>query len=373
MTRLKHDIVHPFVIANNKLSLPFAGAASARDVGPLYCQTWSKNSEERHVDSVEATVTPIWWKQWDPGSRDAVTPLLISCNLVDTENEPFFVSVSSNACEDASNVLRVEPSTNGDYSRNFTVCVKDMNFSYDISNRLIEWFELLKLLGADRVDVYVAKVPKRVQKVLQFYAANKFVTVRPAPRPSSETLWQRRRDHLLAYNDCLYRNLRQSRYIVPLDVDEIIVPREDETWPKLMTKLESLESRAASLAVSNAFFFDSFGDEYDDEDGSNKLPHTLRYLRRSSLISPAPQYSKSFVSTSKALTVFNHYALGALAGAERARAVPQDKALLHHYKKACRPALVDCHQYTVGTVRDESLLRLAGSLITNVNKVLDSI
>lgn len=367
MTRLRHDIVSPFVIANNKLS-SFAGAASAQDVGPLYCQTWSKNSEE-HVDSVEATVTPIWWKQWDPGSKDAVTPLLISCNLVDTESEPFFVSVSSDACKGASNVLKVEPSTDGEYSRNFTVCVKDMNFSYDMSNRLIEWFELLKLLGADRVDVYVAKVPKSVHKVLQFYAKNKFVTVRPAPRPPSETLWQRRRDHLLAYNDCLYRNLRQSRYIVPLDVDEVIVPREDETWLKLMTDLESLGSGAASLAVSNAFFFDSFGDEFDD----NKLPHTLRHLRRSSLISPAPQYSKSFVSTSKALTVFNHYALGALAGAERARAVPQDKALLHHYKKACRPALVDCHQYTVGTVRDETLLRLASSLITNVNKVLDSI
>lgn len=352
---------------------------------------------------MEATITPIWWKEWDPGSKEAVTPLLISCTLTSPKSKPFFTSLSKNACEEVTNILKVQPPTVGEYVRNFTVCVKDLNFSSDISDRLVEWFELLKLLGADKVDVYVAKINRSVKKVLDFYTRTGFSNVRSAPRPSSDTLWQRRRDHLLAYNDCLYRNLRKSRYIIPLDIDEVIVPREDETWSQLLNKLSPLEGKqpgAASLAVSNAFFFDSFSDvayedtvetvtkeeEYNDirrnvrrkytmmkKNLRRPLPHTLRHLRRSSLVSPAPQYSKSFVSTSKALTVFNHYALGALAGAERARAVPPSIALLHHYKSTCRPALVDCHQYTTTTVKDDTLLRLASPLITNVNKVLDAI
>lgn len=328
----------------------------------------------KKLQAIEATITSIWWKEWDPGTKDAITPLLISCPLNEPKKSRFHVSISASPCEKVSNLLAVETEAIKEYERNFTVCVKDMRFYHDISDRLIEWFELLKLLGAEKVDVYVAQVPKLVQRVLRYYSESGLVNMRAAPRQTADSLWQRRRDHLLAYNDCLYRNLKTSRYVVPLDVDEVIVPREEESWSSLLTRLYQIENKApgaASLAVSNAFFFDAFSEEriYQDE----RTPHTLRHLWRSSLVSPVPQYSKSFVSTSRALTVFNHYALSALAGAERARAVPVEMALLHHYKAACRPALVDCHQYTTSTVKDETLLRLANHLITNVNKVLDTI
>lgn len=381
---------------------------------------------------MEATVTQIWWSEWDPGTRDTVTPLLVSCALTAPKDTSFITTVTEDPCESSSFVLAIKPPNFSDYVRNFTVCVKDMNFQNDISVRLVEWFELLKLLGAEKIDLYVGYVPNAVRKVLEYYSAQGIASVRDAPRPLAASLWQRRRDHLLAYNDCLYRNLRISKYIVPLDIDEMIVPRNVRTWSQLLEDLQPLEKEApgaASLAVSNAFFFDSFNVDYttteitnkmkrsfpeskynlkerrkygeqNKSDGGNKIngslreafeanlievdakeaskevedvPHTLKHLHRSALVSPAPEYSKSFVSTGRALTVFNHYALGALAGAERARAVPPSTALLHHYKAACQPALVDCQLYTTLSVKDDTLLRLAGDLVVNINKVLNKI
>lgn len=403
------------------------------ELGSFYCQTWTTSEDNdlpSRLEIVEATVTQIWWSEWDPGTRDTVTPLLVSCALTAPKDASFITTVTEDPCESSSFVLAIKPPNFSDYVRNFTVCVKDMSFQNDISVRLVEWFELLKLLGAEKIDLYVGYIPNTVRRVLEYYSEQGIASVRDAPRPPAAGLWQRRRDHLLAYNDCLYRNLRSSKYIVPLDIDEMIVPRNVLTWSQLLEDLQPLENEApgaASLAVSNAFFFDSFnvdyttteitkkmkisypetkynykerqkyGEQYKKDKGNKingslveafevnliavdvkeaskemkDVPHTLKHLHRSALVSPAPEYSKSFVSTARALTVFNHYALGALAGAERARAVPPSKALLHHYKAACQPALVDCQLYTTLSVKDDTLLRLAGDLVVSINKVLN--
>jgi hypothetical protein len=54
--------------------------------------------------------------------------------------------------------------------KQFGVCVKDLRFgTVDMSVRLIEWLELLKILGADKVFLYSLKVHKNMNKVLDYY------------------------------------------------------------------------------------------------------------------------------------------------------------------------------------------------------------
>ena len=41
----------------------------------------------------------------------------------------------------------------------------------------------------------------------------------------------------LELNDCFYRNIHKYKYLVPLDVDEVIVPVKADHWPQMMDQI----------------------------------------------------------------------------------------------------------------------------------------
>lgn len=50
------------------------------------------------------------------------------------------------------------------------VCVQAFRFgTYDVSVRLVEWLEMVKLLGADKVYFYVYGATESMMKVLRHY------------------------------------------------------------------------------------------------------------------------------------------------------------------------------------------------------------
>jgi len=54
--------------------------------------------------------------------------------------------------------------------KQFGVCVQGLRFgTVDMSVRLIEWLELLKILGADKVFFYYLLAHKNMNKVLDYY------------------------------------------------------------------------------------------------------------------------------------------------------------------------------------------------------------
>lgn len=72
-------------------------------------------------------------------------------------------------CDNATNNLRIiyeKPAVKKD----FAVCVKGLDFLHeDLSVRLVEWIELLNLLGADKVFFYELQVHPNISKVLKYY------------------------------------------------------------------------------------------------------------------------------------------------------------------------------------------------------------
>ena len=163
-----------------------------------------------------------------------------------------------------------------------------------------------------------------VTRVLEHYAAEGLATTVNVTLPGFQpnypperrrylraNIWQKRRFELVHYNDCLYRNLYRYQFVVPLDVDEVLVPLQYRTWAELIDHLEEVNPRLlhrfASLSVRNVYFFDNLTQTPDQS-----LPehfHVLRHTERSSNISGRGLSSKALVSTKGALTVFNHYAL----------------------------------------------------------------
>ena len=82
---------------------------------------------------------------------------------------PVSVSLVENKCEYANNNIRVvynrkKPKTSS--KKTFGVCVKGLDFpGEDLSLRLVEWIELVTLLGAGKIYMYLMDVHPNVLKV----------------------------------------------------------------------------------------------------------------------------------------------------------------------------------------------------------------
>lgn len=121
----------------------------------------------------------------------------------------------------------------------FAVCVKGLDFlQQDLSTRLVEWIELLGLLGADKIFLYELEVHPNISKVLNYYQKTGKIVLTPITLPGEQPnipglrhmylkskITSKRQNEVIPYNDCLYRNLYSYDYIALMDTDEVILPK----------------------------------------------------------------------------------------------------------------------------------------------------
>lgn len=179
-----------------------------------------------------------------------------------------------------------------------------------------------------------------------------------------KTIWQKRRYEIVAYNNCFYRNLVKSRFVIPLDIDEVIVPKLVPTWNDFLQSISHVVNvdEYASLTVSNAYFF-------DEKKAKGSIFFFENIFR--SPFSPKEESGKSFVNTKNTLSVFNHYALNVTPGVNRVYFLPPDWIQMNHYKFDCDIRLLpQCANYRSShKILDYSLFRLRSQFNINYDNV----
>lgn len=231
------------------------------------------------------------------------------------------------------------------------VCVKGLYFTKDNSKELMQWIEMLYLLGAKHIHMYNYRLHKNARRLLKFYQRYRSLTLQKLTLPPREyprgmgflehflfnKTWEKRRLELVPYNDCYYQYKDKYNYIALLDVDELIIPRDPDvtSWTELLAKVREAEGAAtrryASFAFNNAYFF---------RDKSAPMD-VLRQTQRSANISGPGRAMKSFFTAEGSLAVFNHYTLIALRPELRKCAIiGSDIGLVHHYRNEC-PRLME--------------------------------
>ena len=97
---------------------------------------------------------------------------------------------------------------------------------------LIEWIELNNILGIEEFNFYESDLSDEAIKVLQHYASTGLVRLQHVAPPIFDKLNCNANCHLTSttatVNDCLYRNINRYKYIVILDLDEIIIPHRSK-------------------------------------------------------------------------------------------------------------------------------------------------
>jgi hypothetical protein len=365
------------------------------------CQLWYDNLPAPLLSS--ASYTYGWHRKWGNYRDGLLQPFIITCDIPQFKNiseniAPTSVSLATKPCSNATNNLRVV-NKRLDKIKDFAVCVKGLDYLYeDLSVRLIEWIELLNILGADKIFFYNLETHPNITKVLNYYQSVDMVDVTPITLPGAQPnilgfrhlylkkmLATKRQNELMPYNDCLYRNLYSYKYLALLDIDEIIMPKVSDNWSQLMQIVEKLallknkNQSYASYNVRNVYFFDdSTGDKNQNQlnhvqhesDIPNYL-HMLQHIYRSSNYTKPGQYVKSFHNIEHIVSMHNHFPLNCFG---RCTSYPIDTSLaqLQHYRKDCVGNLKKtCNSiYKLHSIRDETIFKYKNKLIIKANEVL---
>uniref|UniRef100_A0A1B6FCX5 Glycosyltransferase family 92 protein n=1 Tax=Cuerna arida TaxID=1464854 RepID=A0A1B6FCX5_9HEMI len=355
-----------------------------------YCQFWFENHKEPvFVKTMEYKY--IWYKKWGNYKQGIFQPYLIACQIPQPYHKlvPSSVSVVEKVCDIASNNLRIiynKP----EKKKGFAVCVKGLDFLYDdLSVRLIEWIELLGILGAEKVFFYELQVHPNISKVLRHYNDIGKVEVVPLTLPGGQPnipgfqhlyltkkVNHKRQNELIPYNDCLYKNLYTYEYIALLDIDEVIMPVKEMSWRALMDKalpkaLALKNETRASYNVRNVYFLDDLLHDHGWFKDIPRYMHMLQHVYRSKNFTKPNQYVKCFHNPERALTLHNHFPLACLSSGCTSYAIEVEDAQLQHYRADCvRTLKKTCDEFRHNSVIDTTIWKFKDTLIARVTETL---
>ncbi len=269
----------------------------------------------------------------------------------------------------SENMLPVETYLRPETRQNLVVCVAPMHGSID-PYRLVEWFEMVKLLGVDKVVAYNESLDERSSRIMRHYRDQGYLDV-----------WQMDIDYMKAegralsrwrgpvsMSDCLYRSMYRYDRLLGMDFDELIIPRETRTLPQLIAKLEQQEENPNKTVrtINYAFVGSFFVANTTKGQHFSVLHHNYRQNRFDT------SYKKSIVYPLGCLSMMNHYCHKIIPGltvsGQDRTLVDTDVAFVHHY----RPSIKKRNRYD-DVIRDDFLLRYSSELLRNLRPKLNEL
>ncbi|XP_013865168.1 uncharacterized protein LOC106518427 [Austrofundulus limnaeus] len=148
---------------------------------------------------------------------------------------------------------------------NFTVCISNLFGNYNNVLQYTQALEMYRLLGVNRVVIYNTSVGPDLNRLLQSYTQEGFVEMIPWPidknlNPSSGWLFSQHGGdihyfgQLTTLNECIYRSMERSRYVLLNDIDEIIMPYQHNNLMSLMDTLQQQHPYVAVFLIENHSF-----------------------------------------------------------------------------------------------------------------------
>jgi hypothetical protein len=320
-----------------------------------YCQIWFADYEETCIVGIEEylKVYQGWW-----GKRDGFQyPYLLTCPVPKEHRQriAIFVSLVERECDIATNNFRVifdKPTNAVEKKGRLAVCVRMMDFyRSDESARIVEWIELMGILGAEKIYFYNLHLHENITKVLEYYERKGRVEVTPFTFPETQIYEPASFQHLavrqvallptynldeqVSLNDCFYKNMYKYEYITTLDTDEVIAPKKVYRWADLLSEASakaSKKNRTPAFYVAKNVLFNSAcqNPPKRHEDIPPYMPILQNVIGHTAGIARNP---KVFFDTDRVTAIHNHRAQRCFTGKCSKYEFDVDDALLYHYRK----------------------------------------
>ncbi|XP_027229237.2 uncharacterized protein [Penaeus vannamei] len=360
----------------------------------IFCQFWLFG-QNKPVFAKVSGHTYIW-TTFSHITYRLLRPCLLSCQMPSdyAHQVPESVSLVEQPCDTATTNLRVVNNRPPEgQTKDFAVCVKGLDIYHkDKSIFLVEWLETLYLLGADKVFMYDLQVHPNTAKVLKYYQETGFVDLTKLTLPGDQPnipelshhylntrILDKLLNELIPYNDCLYRNIYNYKYVVLLDIDEIIVPKNHSSWRTLMEVVVEQAFKEnpvprTSFDARNVYFLDSMIEKHGFFNDIPQYMHILQHVYRARNHTKPRHSVKCFHDTQLVLTLHNHYPSSCL-GKCRYYSIPTEIAQLQHYRSECIDSLRQLckNEFRKNTVLDTAIWKYKEPLIERVSATLKTL
>ena len=193
-----------------------------------------------------------------------------------------------------------------DFEHEFAICVS-ISFGNINKTEFIEWMEMYKIFGVTEVNIYDSGIQNtEIHDVFQHYIKEGVLNViYMPPAVFSVEKNAHRLSSPASLNDCMMRNMYRYRYMIVVDLDEIIIPKLDKNYHDLLKHIDvvhKLDKPWISYTFRNAYFFKEFPLNATTSPNSMVLSQLYR-----AHVSARWSGVKSFVDPRHCESVFNHY------------------------------------------------------------------
>ena len=193
------------------------------------------------------------------------------------------------------------------------------------------WVEINRAIGVEHITMYDQDIGPNIMRLLKNYENEGFIKLidwkiyNPDFRISYN-------GQLATANDCFYRYLRRAKYIIFIDLDELIIPHSTATLGDMMrlTRLSKLKN-ITMYRFYNSFWHESPISPVNDTNlSTEELPIHFRRLKRTKNPPETKRY-KNIIRTETAVRIGIHNVYSMKKG-HKFYPVPEDIGLMHHYR-----------------------------------------
>ena len=303
---------------------------------------------------------------------------ILICHLSDdTKNIPRGVSLETDVTNFLSQTftLEVEQQETNQSRQRFAVCVA-ASYNHRDPIQTVEWLEMQKLLGADKITIYNHTLDDQSSGVFLHYEKEGLVEFR-----QSTPFWDDNETGLALHwsptiNDCYYRNMYNYEKIVILDLDELIIPKKGQTYHELLHFIETTKQavkyplKNRSYSFSNVYYF------FDLPEDRNQSKKFTIFRHRAHIAPSDPGYSvKSILDPFTCTNVHNHDCLRTSPKFDQPEYhihVDPNVAANQHYKK-CHFDAKQCTMLMETYKFDNNILKYKEGLQENMMRQLDAL
>ena len=258
------------------------------------------------------------------------------CSLPTSTLKPEFVSFSSNtSCLQSSPWIPVAQKVvnQSNFTKSFGLCICSPVYQTDSTQFIVESIEMKRILGAEKLTIYIHNASAAVWNILKDYSSEGLVEVLNSTLPINSTQVDYYAQ-LALLQDCAYRNMYRVKYLFFNDLDEIVVPQKHQNWSQMMADIDQesiggfvfqhvLLQKNIKIASSSHLLCNSTGK-------AEPVPRIISYTKRSHVF---PRGRTKFIVKPTKFTRIRIHQPGKLQIGYSEYLVPRDIALLYHYRK----------------------------------------
>ena len=217
---------------------------------------------------------------------------------------------------------------------NYTVCVRPL-YNVNGMKTIGEFVEVNRLFGADHFVFYNLSASfTSSDSYLEYYVNKSILSIYQWNMPKDILGAIHSEGQLAAINDCVYKNMFISKYVVIIDLDELIVPMKTASWSELTWNVDRQKSKCyifqcvffrTAWPSDTTFLNNSIVKQYNIQTllKTHREREIWPHMSRSKMIL-APEY----VNVSGIHFVHSFSTLGISA-----KHVPASDAMMFHYRK----------------------------------------